>query len=60
MVQIAIMLFGCYFIWEGAKGFRECGIQFGIARNSQQPLPQAKGQLVGGIAIAFGAAMDLA
>lgn len=57
MVQISIALFGLYFIWEGAKGFRKCGIKFGLTKAMDEPLTGSKGQVVGSIVIGLGVAV---
>jgi len=57
MVQISTILFGCYFVFEGAKGFRECGIKFGISKVQDKPITGKKGRILGSIVIAIGIAL---
>jgi hypothetical protein len=59
VTQIALVLFGAFFLWEGAKGFRSCGIKVGLFKADSEPLTGTKGKVVGSFVILVGVAMLL-
>ena len=54
MVQISLILAALLFFWEGAKGFRETGIKWGIAKADGEPIKGTKGKVIGSCVIAVG------
>jgi hypothetical protein len=54
MVQVGLIVLALLFFWEGAKGFRSTGIQFGIAKAGSEPIKGTKGKVIGACVIGVG------
>jgi hypothetical protein len=54
MVQIGLIVMAVLFFLEGAKGFRETGIKWGIAKADGEPIKGTKGKVIGSCVIVVG------